>query len=59
MIHLNKRAALILKHMIQSDETVNGVELASVLGTTSKTVGEEIRRVSEILRHFGADIISI
>lgn len=56
---MNKRAALILKHMIQSDETVNGVELASVLGTTSKTVGEEIRRVSEILRHFGADIISI
>lgn len=58
MMNLNKRAVLILKHIIHSAEPVNGAELAAILGTTSKTVGIEIKNISEILKNFGADIIS-
>ncbi len=57
MMDLNKRAMVILKYMIQSSKLVSGTELAIASGTTSKTVNTEIRNISKILRHFGAEIV--
>ncbi len=58
MILPSSRQLAIMRHILQSDKAISADVLASVMGTTGKTVRSDIVMINEILMNSGARIVS-
>lgn len=58
MISLDKRHLLIIKYLINASEPLSSEILASVLGSTSRTIRTDMKIVERILDRVGAEVVS-
>lgn len=58
MVLPGSRQLAIMRHLLRSDYAISAEVLASVMGTTAKTVRSDIVTINGILMHSGAKIVS-
>lgn len=58
MLALDKRHLLIIKILINATQPLSSEVLASVLGTTSRTVRTDLKVIEQILQRVGARVVS-
>lgn len=58
MMGMDKRQILIIKRLINRKSLLSSEMLASVLGTTSRTVRSDMQTIGQILGKFGARVVS-
>lgn len=58
MLTLNRRGISIMRHLLNSDRAISSEVLASILGTTSKTIRGDIEVIDAILTSVGANVVS-
>lgn len=58
MLTLNRRGILIMRYLLNADRSISSEVLASILGTTSKTIRGDIVLIDAILHSVGAKVTS-
>lgn len=58
MLTLNRRGISIMRYLLNFDKSISSEVLASVLGTTSKTIRGDIELIDAILTSVGANVVS-
>lgn len=58
MLTINRRGISIMRYLLNSEQAVSSEVLASILGTTSKTIRGDIELINAILSSVGATVVS-
>ena len=58
MLTLSRRGISIMRYLLNSEQAVSSEVLASILGTTSKTIRGDIELIDAILESVGANVVS-
>lgn len=58
MYLLNRRGILITRYLINTEKPISSEVLASILGTTSRTIRNDIEMIDQILSGVGANVVS-